>query len=1374
MSRPSFQSPLFVQQPPLQKTKAERKARGWNGALRDAFMLDTSVGQFAMMKATSDAFDVPIGHLQRRIEPGYSAFDEDLTGYERFYDEFVHSTSPEETQMVKQLIDNNLDLRNTLEDYGGIRFATGLLDPVNLIPVPFGIGRGFVNGFKNALKRGAPIVAATELIRHDIDPTSTAEETLFATLGGTLFLGLMGGALGKLPAGGMTVGQALKKLTPPAGTTSMFAGVPWHLGTTKGVFKRLTESLRSTASAGEAVSKSVDPDRIKVVDDLSEAGDAAKLVEVHVDGESVMLASVKGDTFHVISIEVKQELRGNGIGTAVYKRAIQYAEDNGLKFVSDDSVSAAAARRYKGLEDEGFNVKENKDVTFDSEGTRTSNKRREPAFEILPQIDPKQIKIPKFVRENMDELAQVGRVLANQLKTINKAIVGATNALKTATTKGGWKTKRKAELKELLDTRASIEMNVRRNRSEAQDLNVAAAQMLDEATIKDWDLLPTGYNKILGKLDQFPWWVLIKTPLRELAPDLGVKYQMFALRIAATPGLNNKGNRLSATTGPSVEALSIEYTGKWLVATRRAQQIYRKYAGYGESSSQVKQFTIDTSQRVRGAVNRAMGGEKITTTADGKLTVEEFDKQITIAIANGGAHELAEISEAAAGYVRVLKEIGDEGRRLGVFATQKNIAKRIARVEKMIDEHNERWNARYGTTDKQPPPIRNMVDELELEKSQLVEMAEAFQAADNPSFVHRMWLAEEVKAKEVELKEILTREFTDNPHKGKTKVSDGKYIDNEKPEAIEARVNEAFASILRDADTGSNLDFAPKSTDKLDWLNARRDLMLAGPDASGVSTKVAEIQIAIIDRKIKRIRDGEQITGAGGPLIARRLELDDAELVNLGVIEPNVNTWMNHYVMRTAPVIETARIFGDGRAQKHIDDLVAEVFDRALKETDPKKAKALFKEAERGSVAMNDLRDIVHGLYQIPKDPAAITGRVLRMLRNFNILGAMGRSVMMALGDIGNVVVSQGLVRSMGHAVETFASGISDGNIKLIRNEVDLAGSVSEVILGQRYHQMTDFGVAVGSSTSPRLSKFERRLANASQRFFLFNLLGPWTDMARRFSGGMLQSRLIENSRLWKKGLLNKEEQKIMSRLGISKQQAIQFADEWEAAGSLKHKSMFIASTDNWISTQAVSTFRAAMNTEINRMVPTPGAVDKPKALLKSEWWKVIGQYRGFSIAATHRIMGAGIHTKGANKFSGFMSMIGIAMMVDSFKRPDYIKLPIEEQLLRAVELSAVTGIILDLNDTIERASAGTIGLRPALGMDIRERNPNWSNRMGTLGAVPNQWLTLMYGLTSDQAETDDAARAIRYMIPYNNLLWWNETFNRVQRSAVDFIEDES
>jgi hypothetical protein len=672
-----------------------------------------------------------------------------------------------------------------------------------------------------------------------------------------------------------------------------------------------------------------------------------------------------------------------------------------------------------------------------------------------------------------------------------------------------------------------------------------------------------------------------------------------------------------------------------------------------------------------------------------------------------------------------------------------------------------------------------LTDEIESLKERLVQYSEK----DNINYMHRIWITDAVKEGEVELKEMLFKEFTENPKwkhyepgygpDDQGEVGTDRVVIPEHPDVVMGRVNETYASILRDAETGGNSEYAPKGhADTLDWLHARQRAVV---DDVALPERTRKTQIDIINKKIQRIEQGIGGSGGSGPLLARRLELNDTQLINSGFIESDVNNWMEHYVSRTAPIIETARMFGDPKADGYINKLFDDTWMQSLDLmiTDPKKAEAMQKEAVRLRTAMQDLRDIVHGTWALPDNPDAITPRILRILRNFNVLGAMGRSVLMAFGDIGNVIISQGFARSLSYAVENYASGISDGGIFLIRKEVELAGAVSEVVLGMRYAAMTDFGKAVGSSIKhPRLSAFEQGLSDASKRFFLYNLLGPWTDMAKKFSGGMLQSRLIENSVLWRDGRLSKSEITIMGRLGINRAQAEQFADEWESSEGLMHKSMYIANTGEWASKSAVRAFRAAMNTEINRMIPTPGAVDKPKTLLKSEWWKMIGQYRGFSIAATHRIMGAGLHSGAAARFSGAVSMLAIAMIVDSSKRPDYMQMPIEEQIFRAVELSGITGIFLDLNDTIERITAGAVGIRPMFGMDIRERNPNWSNRMGTLGAVPNQWLTLMYGLTSDNAETDDVARAIRYMIPYNNLIWWNEAFNRGQRAAVDFIEE--
>jgi len=1679
----------------------------WTEAVGNAVMLDTSVGQGTMFAATANAFGVAAHPSFRRVQEGYSPYDsaqEDLTGFEYYLSEFKNSTSPEETQVIKQMIENNLDLRTSLEDWGGTRLVAGFLDPVNLIPVPFALGKGFVQGAKVALKRGLPIVGVTEAVRHGIDPTSTVEETIFNTLGGGLFMGLMGGVVGKIPKGTMTVGDFLNGLTPPPGTTGVSFGVPWHIGGSgKTAFARVTAKLKSATSYGEASWKQVNPEDMTLHVDDSFPG--RKMVTIrHKDGHEILTAwHVDGEL--KIGLEVPKELQRKGLGSYSVLEAVKYAEKNKLIITSYGTMSKDALKLWKFFEKQGYKVVENKKFSTDADGVRTALDPDEPLFKMNRQIDEDIAnQIPADVRQLIDELELTAREAEMHLKAQDDFVIELKKKAAKAGKAGGARTKAMNELEQALKNQRSLVQDVRRTKLEAQNTNIKALAMLDAKTVKDWDLLPTGYNKLLGKLDQMPWWRMLKTPLRDLAPDLAVEWQMTALKLASTPGLNNKGNKLGHNTGTSIESAMIIHTGRWLTAVRESQNIYRTYAGHGEASGQVKHFWIDQKQRVHGKLNKWKGEGPTTTTTDGKLTIQEFDRQVSIAMSRGGKHDVPEVAKAAALHMDVRLAMGKEIQELGISATAENLTRRIAKIDEQIAEFTERfgskyhveesfvpektdgleadvqmaerkllegeraklqeeldyvtqvrseyvdstpsfvpdhvtkledgindvyitdaitpgrnladatgvdtptrvevlknptrrelarwagrdvdtvrfavdengslyvWNAnemlhetfrnstnvgsmrnaffdvaiepkrlfdelinarqtgefdgspqdpftmprrvldeieldtkarmakldkeapapvskdpyvedaralgienpeeyvaltrrvsaaekddfsrsidpdtgenltieelvaltekegkridfekdgaefsrRRGYTQEEiddfiswrdqtqayidsgkistddlaslqaaidgffdkprlpdlPPSLQNWHDKMILEKAELQDRATKYAEAENPNAIHRMWIAEAVKANEIELKKMLTRSFEMNP-KYVNKDADGKIIP-EHPDDIRARVNEAYAGILHEADTGNNGSYAPQNSHTRKWLEARKLAIETKTyrDANGpLSPRTAAQQIKIINRKLKQIEDGGQITGATGPLISRRLELSDEKLLEMGLIESDVNTWMQHYVQRTAPMIETARIFGDARGQQHIDALYQKTFMRALEEKNPLKRQKLMDEADGLYVAANDLRDIVHGVWGIPDNPDAITPRILRMLRNFNILGAMGRSVMMALGDVGNVVISQGFARSLGHGFESFGASLSDGNIKMMRDEVDLAGSVSEVILGMRYHQMTDFGIATGSTKYPALAKFEHGLADMSQRFFLYNLLGPWTDMARRFSGGMLQSRLIENSLLWRSGTLPDDQITIMNRLGINKLQAIQFADEWEASGSLKHGHMFIANTSEWAEAAApgVRAFRAAMNTEINRMVPTPGAVDKPKALLKGEWWKVIGQYRGFSIAATHRIMGAGLHEKGANKYAGAASMVGIAMMVDALKRPDYIDLPIEEQLLRAVELSGVTGIFLDLNDTLERAAG--VGIRPLTGMNIRERNPNWANKIGVIGAVPNQWLTLLYGLTADEAETDDLARAIRYMIPYNNLLWWNEAFNRAQRSAVDMIEE--
>ena len=1071
--------------------------------IKDAYMLDTSAGQLTMLTAAARAHDVPVFPDARPIVEGYNVFeDPQVQGYEAFLDELVGSTSPQETAMRIFMIEENIDLRTSLEDWGLTRFGAGILDPINLVPLPFAVGKGFFSGMKRTMLPGGVTIAGTETIRHNIDPTSTMTETLMNVGTGTLLMGLIGGGVGRLPKGSITVGEAFDKLVPPPRRGQVYSAPFGFFGSMEGVAKRIARIFRSSANQGDSLDKFINPERIDfAVDKSADGKDVINWSFKDDDGidQPILMTHIEDGKLMVDSIVVPDHLRRQGIAMGIYKRAIQYAQDNHLKFVSDTETSKAASGLWKALEEEGFNIKENKNVRFDDEGTRFSEDGQ-PNFEVLPLLEKRAKQVPKRVMEELDDYKKQIRHDKKWLKVYDEEIAALKEKIKKAPVAGGAKTKAKNSLKELQSKRKLTESNLRQMQAALGDKESAIVKLLDSETVEDWDLLHTGYNTILSNLDQFPWWNLMKNRWKQYNPEIGKALQEFALDVASTPGLNTHAHKLGHARDPSVEALAKVHHGKWVEAKHTSNSLYSKYMELGETTTAYKTFWLDTRQRMRGWHARNIKGEETPrTTAEGKMTLEEWESQISYAIQAGGEHAEPLVAEAAQGYIKALREMGNEAAELHLFAGQKSIGRKIATNQRLLDDLRARQEELSKRKDGSTA-VDKQIEDLELEQLELYNMQEAWMETGGKdgqasNYIHRMWLHDKVVAKEVELKAALTKHFTDNPKEGvfTFRIGDKLHrVPADDPDRIRAAVDEAYASILHEAELGGDAMFAMKTIDKRSWLMAR----LA--EFENDSSKYGQFRAQIIHGKLERIEKGEPMGAGVGPLISRKLDIDDKVLLDLGVIESNVVAWMSHYFNRMGPQIEMARKFGDPQARTHIRRLIDDMYETADAAPKAQQAKML-KEIDRMETAMNDLRDITLGVYQIPDNPSSITNRTLRLLRNFNILTAMGRSVMMALGDIGNVVVSQGFRRTFGHGLESLSSGLRDGNIQMMRREVDLAGDVVEVILGSRYHQLAEIGPLTGA-----MNRFERGVATSAQRFFLLNLLGPWTDMARRFSGGML------------------------------------------------------------------------------------------------------------------------------------------------------------------------------------------------------------------------------------------------------------------------------
>mgnify|MGYP001292533392 CR=1 FL=1 len=127
---------------------------------------------------------------------------EKFIGYEEYADKFIDVINEAHMDRIINKINYNNTLRNRInnsERWFWPAFISGVLDPINLISIHPAL-RG-AKTFKQRFKRGGAavtgIIAPTEVIRYNIDPTATKTEVGLALGTSYLIGGLLTGAIGR-------------------------------------------------------------------------------------------------------------------------------------------------------------------------------------------------------------------------------------------------------------------------------------------------------------------------------------------------------------------------------------------------------------------------------------------------------------------------------------------------------------------------------------------------------------------------------------------------------------------------------------------------------------------------------------------------------------------------------------------------------------------------------------------------------------------------------------------------------------------------------------------------------------------------------------------------------------------------------------------------------------------------------------------------------------------------------------------------------------------------------------------------------------------------------------------------------------------------
>ena len=499
-----------------------------------------------------------------------------------------------------------------------------------------------------------------------------------------------------------------------------------------------------------------------------------------------------------------------------------------------------------------------------------------------------------------------------------------------------------------------------------------------------------------------------------------------------------------------------------------------------------------------------------------------------------------------------------------------------------------------------------------------------------------------------------------------------------------------------------------------------------------------------------------------GDLARRRLDMDSTWSTTVEVdgetrtfnaldfIDPNVTDVLRSYTNRIAGALEMQRAFGTMSGERYVQELARKSLDAGLDQETVDEMVGSFR----------DLRDQILGLDSIGNnDPTKWYNRALRSARYLNILAFMGRVPEMMLVDTGMMVHQAGFRNLLSAMSIQWQSQATDLGKTVRKDSADLFGAASEIT------QMSRAGVFT-NDTIGRIDKMhpaERWLQSTAQDFFFWTGASWFTDVQRSMTGILIGHELVRLSGKVVDGTIANQDMAKLRQLGLDRDQARQLYAQWLAIpasertyrSNLSGAQLNMMQASRWEDTELAAQIGSAVRNEMDHNVFTVNAATRPK-ILREEWAKGLLLYQTFGIHTTQSLQ-MRLAQRGVRDMSGAAaSMIALAFLVSAIRAPDYVERDPEDAIFEAIQMSGILGfqgdILSKIGDSTALDLGGYIGLDPkpwAEGNDLSRLNP-----------IASQWWQLGNALFNPDMAGDDRARAMKYMVPYNNHWIWSHTWD--------------
>ena len=494
-------------------------------------------------------------------------------------------------------------------------------------------------------------------------------------------------------------------------------------------------------------------------------------------------------------------------------------------------------------------------------------------------------------------------------------------------------------------------------------------------------------------------------------------------------------------------------------------------------------------------------------------------------------------------------------------------------------------------------------------------------------------------------------------------------------------------------------------------------------------------------------------TGLRGPLRERSFNIPDNLVEEF--LENDIELLGARYLRGLAVDIELVKRFGDVNMTAEIENIVSkwtEKIENVGGDT-TKEGNKLSKLMDEDVRSIKAMRDRMRGAYgQV--DPENFWVRAGRTARDLNYLRFMGGVVASSIPDVARIVMSNGIVKTFKNGLVPLVKNIN--SFKVSAAEAKKYGVGTDVLMGGRSEIIADVADYSQGGTA-----FERGVRSMANSFGRVNLMDYWTSGVKQLHAVVAQTDMAD---MMIKGQYDDR----LRQLGIDEANAKNIAQELRKYGK-KQDGVWIANTKDWDSQNLAEIWGGALRKESDRVIVIPGQ-EKP-LFMSTELGKTIFQFRSFMFAATQRMFIAGIQGQDAHYMQGLLGLTSLGMMAYAFKQWDADR-PLSDDpavwVTEGIDRSGVTGIIMEMNNTVEKLSNNNFGLRPMLGIAtpasrFASRSQAEAFLGPTFGSLLSTTMKVAGGASDgDLAESD--IRAIRRLLPYQNLILFRQLLDKAEQ----------